>query len=402
MSWQDDLRQLDSALAAGRISADDYRRERDRLLAEATGGGDSSRPPTPPQPMPAQQPPAQEQPQPQGPPSDPFPAPFKWSVTPPESTQVVDPNAPRQGGDSDRTQIVQSVGRTEQPPERTQVVPTPSEQTQAIRPVESPFGQPPPPWQQQQRQPPPNMQGGQQSPWVNEDQPLGWPGFHAQGPEVFDSEPKSGRGKLFGIIGAVLVVLLIAGGILWLTVFNKKTDNNAGPTTNPPPPSASSTKKGPDSYGTLIVADGTSAGLKTYTAEQLATAKPLPTPDLVLLKQAGVSEARSVISVDKTTTVSLWAFVGQDPAALLQSMLDDQTRFGFAEVPDLAQNSVKVYSSKQDNKQDNKDTTIFAFRAHYVSGNEVIRVEAFDVDESLARQRFQTALTAQIKHDPPR
>src|SRR5262245_27964003 len=37
MSWQDELAQLDSALASGQISADEYRTRRDRVIAQASG-----------------------------------------------------------------------------------------------------------------------------------------------------------------------------------------------------------------------------------------------------------------------------------------------------------------------------------------------------------------------------
>lgn len=47
MSWQDELRQLDVELAAGRIGHADHRRKRDELLAEASGGTMPSPVPSP-------------------------------------------------------------------------------------------------------------------------------------------------------------------------------------------------------------------------------------------------------------------------------------------------------------------------------------------------------------------
>lgn len=80
MSWQEDLRQLDQALAEGRIHADDYRKRRDQLLATATGATTPQAAEQPAaSPFPAQpphQPPASGQfPAPQPPPSGPFAAP---------------------------------------------------------------------------------------------------------------------------------------------------------------------------------------------------------------------------------------------------------------------------------------------------------------------------------------
>ena len=130
MTWQDELRQLDEALAAGQLSAEDYRRQRDDLLSRSASMP-SRRPPPPapadaelgppsgPQPVPpagtlpgpgtppggqptqAQQPPKFPPPQFQQPPqfpppqfqqqSGPFPPPFRWDQAPPESPQVMGP-----------------------------------------------------------------------------------------------------------------------------------------------------------------------------------------------------------------------------------------------------------------------------------------------------------------------
>ncbi|HWD05057.1 MAG TPA: hypothetical protein VG674_21685 [Amycolatopsis sp.] len=57
MSWQEELRRLDSELAAGRIGHAEHRRKREELLAEASGGGDASAMAAPLQPS-EQQPPA--------------------------------------------------------------------------------------------------------------------------------------------------------------------------------------------------------------------------------------------------------------------------------------------------------------------------------------------------------
>src|ERR1700743_1596341 len=113
MSWQEDLHQLDTALAGGQISADDYRRRRDELLAKASGGapdqstpgspaGQPSTPPpgfaqpgTPPpgfaQPNPQQHTPPPGTPQPgTPPPGNPqpsqgyFPPPFRWETARPQ------------------------------------------------------------------------------------------------------------------------------------------------------------------------------------------------------------------------------------------------------------------------------------------------------------------------------
>lgn len=188
MAWQDELRELDNALAEGRISADDYRQRRDEVLSG------SSNAPAP-------------SPQNQGAPN----APFRWNATPPQvgpqsgpqpvvnpdATQVVTPQAPNVGANAnpDATQVVNSGARNPD-----------SERTQYVRPVQPQQGG----WQST-----PPQQGGAAAPppWLSGDgggfgaDPS--PNWVAQGPEVFD-EGSSGAGKKILI---VLLVLVVLGGI---------------------------------------------------------------------------------------------------------------------------------------------------------------------------------------------
>ena len=96
MTWQDDLRQLDEELSSGQLSAEDYRRRRDELLArQAPEGAEGAVPATP------------------------FPPPFRWEIAVPDDTQVVQPirdDAPP----SDATQVVSGTGELDS--DRTQVV----------------------------------------------------------------------------------------------------------------------------------------------------------------------------------------------------------------------------------------------------------------------------------------
>ncbi|UVS76391.1 hypothetical protein [Actinokineospora sp. UTMC 2448] len=396
MSWQEELRRLDDALATGQITADDYRRSRDRLLATAAGGVDGG------QGQGGQAQGGQGQPPASGQPA-PFPEPFRWTAQPPDTaggqagqsdsdrTQVV----PNSGQGHDRTQVVPNSGQ-----DRTQAVQPSGEQTQIVRPV-GPPGPPPPGYS-------PQWQHGQMSqqqqvdaapPWGDPDQPLPWMGFHAQGPEIFESDPKSGGGKVWAIVGGVVAVLLVAGLVLWLTVFNSGDQTaDPQPSQNPTTTTAAPTPTTPEPFGTLVVPEGTTSGPKTYDAQSLAKSKPLPTPDLLLLKQAGVNEARSVIVVQDGATISLWAFAANDPGELLENIETDQKRFGFTEKADLAQGSVKVFGSQQSSG----DKKIYAYRAHYVSGGEVIRVETFSTDDAAAKSAFTTVLQNQLAHTPAR
>ncbi|MEU0880011.1 hypothetical protein ABZ345_15525 [Lentzea sp. NPDC005914] len=189
MAWQDELRELDNALAEGRISADDYRRRRDEVLS----GSSSAPAPSPLNPGAANAPFRwNTTPPPVGPPSGPQP------VVNPDATQVVTPQAPpsaaTQNINPDATQVVNTGARNSD-----------SERTQYVRPVQ------PPPGGGWQSAPP---QGGPAAPppWLSGDGGFGAessPGWVAQGPEVFD-EKSSGAGKK---ILVVLLVVLVLGGI---------------------------------------------------------------------------------------------------------------------------------------------------------------------------------------------
>lgn len=216
MTWQDELRRLDEELAAGRLSAEEYRQLRDALLAHQGKGGqpdeaaghEPAQAPGQGQEQPHGQPagPAQgpstpsggqpeqrldqptqvvgeqrlDQPTqvvPAGQQQSPFPPPFKWdSSGPPDATQVMraaqDPSA-------DTTQVVSSQ-QTGQPPaedaERTQVVPGAATQ-------QGPHQQPPPgqPHQQHPHQQHPHGQQGPGHPGPPQGQP-GQPGGYQQPP----------------------------------------------------------------------------------------------------------------------------------------------------------------------------------------------------------------------------
>lgn len=386
MTWQEQLRQLDAAFAAGKVSADVYRRQRDDLLASAQSGQSAA-------------PPQQT-----GPDSNPFPAPFKWSPQQPqpsqqqpsgssESTQFIKPVGTP--GEADRTQVVPNSGG--QPPagdsaERTQVVSN-ADRTQVVRGQQQQGA----PWQAQQGTPWGGDQSAYSPPWAGGDpEQQQWSGFNTQGPEVFD-ESGGGKGKVFAIVGVVVLVLAIAAGVYFFAIKPGGGQSVADPTTSSSAAPTTTTKPKPSPFGTLVVPEGRSAGPKTYTPEELTTAKPLPTPDLVVLKQVGATEARSVIVVENEITTSLWAFKVGSPAALQEAMDTDQKRFGFTEDPAAKQGDIVPSKSVQTSAE----KSITVFRAHYVASGEVIRVEVFSVDEASARKRFDAVFTEQLKHTAP-
>ncbi len=406
MTWQEELSQLDGALASGQISADDYRRERERILAVATGGAQQG-PPTPGQGAPVNR----------G--QDAFPPPFKWTTERPGQTPPAAP-AEQQGGE-DQTQAVPNSPNAE----KTQVVSNASDNTQIVDmndtaskgpgpsfgdrtqfvpqvPASPPHGMPAQQWPPQGAPPPPGTWGPQQSspPWENQEELVPpWAGYQAQGAELFESDRPGGRGKVWAIVGVVVLLLVIATGVLYLTVLKDDSGATAQPgqpqeqSTEPPP----STEEKPEPFGPLFVPEGTTSGGKTYSAAELAKSKALPTPDLVLLKQAGQSEARSVIVVNESTTISMWSFGTNDPPKLVKDITTDQGRFGFKVVGGEAQKGVKVYASTQQSAS----RTVYVYRSHYTNGGNVIRVEAFDPDQAKAKAQFEAALEAQLELTPP-
>ncbi|SES48862.1 hypothetical protein [Actinokineospora terrae] len=274
MTWQEELRQLDADLAAGRLSSDDYRVRRDAVLAKAASG-DTGLPlqpaPTPvqPAPEPITQLPLPPAPTPAAPvaapisapvpvpappvvadkPADgPFPPAFKWKDDTPavEATNIIPaitPDTPRPAGIpvGERTQTVQTVRPQEPQADRTQVVRNPEQQAATAEPqadrtqvVSSSEMRtvttniPPLPQQQQPQHPPqhPVVPPGwnQQRPvesappwWAGEEVPeLGnsaWP----QSADVFATDTKPGRGKtVWLVIIAILVVLGIATGAFFV------------------------------------------------------------------------------------------------------------------------------------------------------------------------------------------
>lgn len=176
MSWQDDLGELDRALADGTISADVYRRRRDEILAAAASAADQAAP------DPGDQPTTRT--------AGPFAPPFRWTSTNPDTTQVVT--------NPDATQVVPRNSA-----DATQVVNTgPDERTESMRPTG-------------QRPSPPRWHPAP-SPWHDEPESLTPPSptWLAQGPEVFGTS-RTSRGRIVGIVVAVLVVVgLIVGGFV--------------------------------------------------------------------------------------------------------------------------------------------------------------------------------------------
>ncbi|MCP3799574.1 hypothetical protein NLX83_09930 [Allokutzneria sp. A3M-2-11 16] len=433
MSWQEELRSLDAELAAGNISADQYRQRRDHLLAQASAAG-----PTPKQPEPSSG-------------DGPFPPPFRWENSAPaetETTQIIQPvkdepaaepkaeeapaaeEAPKAeeppadatqvvAPSSDATQVVSPVGDNA---DRTQVVSTQhnagdADRTQVVpgagQPLYQPQQQPFPGQQQQQmgspwpahpqHQPYPQQQPhGSTPPWASNDLPpdfgstSAWP---RQGPEVFESNSGSKVGK---IVAIVAVVLLLVGGGLAIWYF---TSNNGGETppvasSSAPPPAPTTTTPPPKPKpkgGQFVDLDGTLRANMAHGIDS-AVAANVPTPDEVkVLKEAGATEVLGYGTEDKNVKLGLWEFKASGDA--LQKVFDEIDKMyanaGFqpytgAGTPESVKARVKTDASGG-----------ATYRAHYKTATSVVRVEAFGPDGPAAETAFKALMERQLKQYPP-
>jgi hypothetical protein len=205
VAWQDAMNALDSDVAAGRITAQEYRTRRDELLASSGSGSAAGG-------------------------SNPFPPPFRWGEQPQggpvdpgeaDRTQVVRPAlaAP----DSDRTQVVRGAPPADS--DRTQVVrggaPADSDRTQVVRggalPPAQDFAPGSPPWQASPGPsgPPPSWRpGGTAPPWNTGE------GFsQRQGPDSFQEFRARPRGRTWlALVAAVVAAVVVIGAITYFAL----------------------------------------------------------------------------------------------------------------------------------------------------------------------------------------
>lgn len=375
MSWQDELAQLDSALASGQISADEYRTRRDRVIAQASGQSAPEQP---------------QQPQQQG--GDP--------------TQVFRPVNPQtqQPAFGDRTQIVtgqqgndrtQVVGQGQGDADSTQIVPN-------MPPPQFPPPQAPPPWETHQPQQP----AMSPPPWANEELPpeFGQQSWPRQGPEVFEEKSGGGAGKTVGIIIAVVLVLALAGGAIWFFGFRDKgNDNQAGnggggtsqtqeektTTTTSPPPNV------PD--GPFIELPGDEVLNHTFPIQEAIAQKQPANGEPELAQSVGVSEIGGLVTEEDGLRRGIWAFKlgdGSDPAAVLNAM--DQF-YQQAQYELISQDNgvlIRKLAAKNPGEQT-------AFRAHYLIDGYMVRVEVYGTDSANVESEFTDLLEKETKKFPP-
>jgi hypothetical protein len=382
MTWQEELRQLDSALAGGELSANEYRKRRDEILAAASSA----------------QPPSAVL----GPPE-----------TPPPGAAAADaPDA------AEVTQVV-SVDTGESEAEVTQIISDPAknnaiEHTQIVAPVTEAPAAPAVPQDQQAQ---PNHQG----------QPPQWatlPPTHqaatnvgtfapvppqVAGPAVTpldaqdlftSNKPARGGPKPLLVVIAIVVVLAIAGGAVWFFAFrNDGSPDTAGQQTSD---SSAPTDAKPEPVDiTKIELPGEAAAnsgeMDIKRASELQVIAP---SEATLLADAGATQLTYSGYADQNYRFLLYAYKSDSPAAaneLTGKILDVQKQLGFTDTTvEGIPGGVKLTTVS------NKDAV--AIRGVYTYGDTTIQLSVLQIpvgDAAELHAQFQQAMTAVTDAAPP-
>lgn len=405
MTWQDELRQLDEELAAGRLSAEDYRRQRDELLSQSASTAAPAQPAAP------QAPPPQQQQQPSGP----FPPPFRWDQSPAESTQYISPIRDGRHAGSEAAESTQVVRGEDA--DRTQVVPgsAPGFPRQGVPtgPPQGPVG--------------PHVPGGPvgpqapmwprtdqvQPPWAQQQLPTTTePSWLQQGPEAFTATESRGRGKQYALLAlAVIVVLVVAGGIAYFVV--PEDDPNAGgatttvPTSQQPPTSTTVPISTVDQVFANMPKppgeqDPNSGVISLDTAIQLQLLAP---EEAVILEEAGVVKVAfrgSQKSADEHSPYpdefGTMVFIATDGAAATEAVTKlkgYQEAAGLKLVPEPLPDMPKSIVLEKDVKADRS-----VYRGLYASERFVVRINVVQqpkADEAAQSGSYRRATTELIK-----
>ncbi|WP_372667661.1 hypothetical protein [Amycolatopsis kentuckyensis] len=401
MSWQEELRRLDEELAAGQISADDYRARRDAVLSSAVNG--------------------EPQQAPQG-------------ASSADSTQIITPVSPPQGqphqqqpggSEADRTQIVSSAdasggaertqvvsGMQQQPPpyqppwsqdsaERTQAVPGVPPQAVAsggLRPggpTSGGFPQQQPPQQQ-----PWNTGGNAAPPWGASEYPQMAPGpdWVSQGPETFETTSSGGKKKAVIAIVAVLVVAALGVGG-WLIFGNGSGGQENPPVANsssPPAPTSTVRPKDDLEIAKLPAPPGEKTDIQTFadveragflTPEENAVYKTAGASK-VRMAAAGLPDTVKALVLTAQTSSSSAATVARDDLAELQTKFTMKPYTG--DVPDGVKASQFAKSADFP----------AVIRAHYVHKGTLVRIEVSGSDLAKISGVFDDILAAQLAELP--
>lgn len=365
MTWQEELQKLDNELASGRISADDYRRRRDEVLAGSAGGGPA-----------------------QSPQQAPFSPPFKWESKPPnapnsDATQVVPNQMPsqqqaQQNNNPDATQVVNTAQRSGD-----------ADRTQFVAPITPQQGQNwgPGPQQQQQSAPPPWLGGDFDA--INQPSPA-W----SHGPEVFDeSSDKGSTGKVIGIVLAVVLLAGVGFGAYWLW-GRGGSDPNAGGQTSTPASTSTKPSAPPDPLP--------AGKLPGKVAENKQVKDFTPVPTLKYLLDSEIL-SYNVAGADKTKLVQFTLDDGSKGILLIVKAKDaTAAKTAAKELHDIQINNGMTEATGMPNgvlvgTVDAKAPDNARVRGHYTSKDLIIRLDMSSKTLESAQKNFKDSLDAQLK-----
>lgn len=281
MTWQEELRQLDSALARGEVAANEYRKRRDEILAAASSA----------------QPPSDII----GPPTGPQPA-VSADGDNAEVTQVVNAHDTELVNETDKTQVISGIDaestRELNPSERTQTITTTTPATRAPKNQMAWTAQPPastaafgPP--RPQMQPAPVTPRDAQN--------------------LFGDARPPRKNKIWLMVVAIVVVLAAAGGAVWYFGLRDDTPTAEQPTENttenttPTPP--------PVNLADIDLPGEPGNNNGEMDIAEARTAKVLAEQEATMLEEAGITTVEHSGSSDGDYHFLLYAYPSADADA---------------------------------------------------------------------------------------
>ncbi|MFC4854821.1 hypothetical protein [Actinophytocola glycyrrhizae] len=390
MTWQEELRQLDSALAGGELAANEYRKRRDEILAAAS----SAQPPSPVI----------------GPPTGPQPVVPAEGAGPGENaevTQVVNV----EGAEAEQTQIIDVAtmdgatgkagnGGANGDVERTQVVTAEASPPQQQQPQQQPRQMAPqqPVWATQLPDP-----AATTGAFPRQSQPMPAPAvtpMDAQDLFTSNKAPRGGRKPwLIGIV--VLVVLALAGGAVWF--FGLRGDDDPQQAADGDEQQTSAVEEpAPEPVDVTKIELPGEPGLNTgeMNIQRASELNVIAPAEATLLAGAGADRLVHNGTSEGDYSFLLYSFQSEDAEAaqeLTASIIDIQRQLGFEPtgvegVPETVDVSTVTNAEASGTRgvYTYGDTTILMF---------VLQIPAGDVDEM--RVQFQRAMTAVTDAAPP-
>jgi hypothetical protein len=386
VTWQDELRQLDEELAAGRLSAEDYRRQRDELLSQTasspSGTGDPSGS--------ASTPPGGQQ---AGGQSGPFPPPFRWDQSPAEATQRIGPARNQANGGSETTKVGREQAGNDA--ERTQVVrggPRQPGRPEGAMGRGMPPGPPGPPWAQSEQAPP----------WDGTDLPATTdttPAWFKQGPEVFESDGGgSGVLRILGVVAIVLLLVSISVGAYYF--FRPDASTGAGRTTTVAAPTSSqpaaqtTTSTKPEGLPIAELPGTATDTSRVKTFADVEAVGYLTNQEIDEYRKSKAGKSSMAISSRGDVRIIVLVTQQADASGAKQTrdaLHDLQLRFKLGALP--AQQGVLSAGI------DNTDPGPLR-RAHYASARFVVRIQVQGADKAEVDRLYSEVLSKQLSELP--